>query len=174
MRKAERSESLDLATIQRLALALGVEQARLMNTELDEAKIQVALDYIEAFNRRDPEAVAAIFHEEGSVTVMTDPGLPGGGLFAGKDGVKEWAGVCMEAMRMQPMTPEMFHIDVVGEYVLIRSIGDIRVDSRRTDRSVMASVAAEFRVRNSKALSLRIFADTLAISRLYQTDSETE
>ena len=46
VRKAERSEPLDLATIERLALALGVGQAHLIAVESDEDKIQVARDYI--------------------------------------------------------------------------------------------------------------------------------
>ena len=103
---------------------------------------------------------------------MTDPGLPGGGLFAGKDGVRKWASLCMDSMHMEQVSPEMFHIDVSGEYVLLRSIADIRVESRRTPRAVTASVASEFRVRGGKILSLRIFADTLAIGRLYLDDGE--
>lgn len=174
VRKAERSEPLDLATIKRLALALGADSSELNFVEpSDEAKLQVAWEYVRAFNERDPDSVAAIFHEDGSVNVMSDPGLPGGGLFTGEDGVREWARLSMDVMHMEQVSPEMVQVDVAGEYVLLRSRRDIRIESPRTQRAVTASVASEFRVRDGKVLSLRIFADTLAIGRLYQDDDES-
>jgi len=169
VRKAEKSGHVDQSTVDSLSAALGIPRTDLIDGPalvLEEANLQVAQSWFAAFNQRKPEVVAELFHEDGSVTVMADENLPGGGRFAGRDGVLRWAAVCFAAMRTEPMTPDMFQFDPVGQFVFARSIREIQVTSLQTQKSVTASAAHEFRIERGRILSHRIFADSDAIARL--------
>lgn len=177
IRKAEKSQPVDSSILKNLADALGVEQSAFVDTasaHREQHVLEVALSWLNAFNTRDPVAVAELYHAAGSVTVMADPKLPGGGQFLSREGVQQWASVCFEAMITEPMTSNMFQIDVAGDYVILRSIVAIQVTSLLTHRSVGAAAAHEFQIQEGKILSHRIFADSDAIASLFRDTAQSE
>ncbi len=177
LRKAEKSQHIDQCTVDRIALALKLEATDLINSaalDVEQANIQLVLSWQEAFNRRDPVAMAELFHTDGSVTVMADIPMPGGGEFLGKDGVLEWGRVCFATMRTQHITRDMFQIDAAGDFVFMRGLTDVEVTSLITNQTAKASAAHEFRIRNGKIAALRVITNTAAIAKILQKiDDET-
>jgi len=175
LRKAEKSQRVDQSTLKRIAEALNVELPKLINAaalEREQANIQLVLDWQEAFNRRDAAAVAEFFHEDGSVTVMTDVPIPGGGEFLGKEAVYQWAKTCFETYLTEPITPEMMQIDAVRDLVFLRGKTDVEMTVINTNQSTKASATHEFRIKNGKILSHRVVTNTALFAKLVEQAEE--
>jgi ketosteroid isomerase-like protein len=169
VRKAEKSGHVDQSIVESLSQTLGIEPRNLIDTALldrEGGDIEIAMSWLDTFNQRDAERLAELYHEEGTLKVMMDDKLLGGGLFIGRTGVTQWASVCFDAMLTEQVTHNMFQIDVAGCFVFVRSIRDLQVTSLRTNQHIYAPVACEFQMRMGKIWSHRIFSDTDAIARL--------
>jgi len=169
VRNAERSRHVDLSTVERIAVVLGVEHGELVDSlgvGQERENVKLVMKYHEAFNGRDPDAMADLFHDDGKVAVVSDVPLPGGGEFVGKQGVLMWAKTCMEAYRTQEITADMMEIDAVRDLVFVRGKTDRQVTSVQTGKSARASAMLEFRVREGKIASLRIVTNTAVFERI--------
>jgi len=175
LRKAEKSGHVDQSTVERLAQTLGVEPQELIDAgslEQETANIQLILDWQKVFNRRDPAAIADFFHEDGSVTVMSDIPIPGGGEFSGKEAVYQWANICFEPYLTEPITPDMMQIDAIRDLVFVRGKIDVEVTVINTNQSGKASATHEFRIRDGKILTHRVVTNTALFAKLIEKAEE--
>ncbi len=175
VRKAEKSGHVDPSIVLRLAAALGIKQQDLLDNgalDREQANIEVALASLDGFNRRDPDAIASCFHDEGSISVLFETKFPGGGEFQGKDAIRQWAEITFQAMLTEQITPDMYRVDAVGEFVFIRTVREIEVTSLANQITVHAQVAHEFRILDGKIISQRMFPDTAALTQLIEESDE--
>jgi ketosteroid isomerase-like protein len=109
---------------------------------------------VEAYQRRDAEALRAITHEEGEVFTLTE-GETEGEPFRGHAGIDEWLEHELdpwEEFRVEPI-----EIRAVGDRVLMRS----RVTARGKGSSVElnAETGSVFEFRAGKIVRMRAFLD---------------
>jgi len=109
---------------------------------------------VEAYQRRDAEALRAITHEEGELFTLTE-GEMEGEPFRGHAGIDEWLEHELdpwEEFRVEPL-----EINAVGDRVLMRS----RVTARGKGRSVEldAETGTVFEFRDGKIVRMRAYLD---------------
>ena len=89
---------------------------------VEERNVQIARQAIDAYNRRDQEAVLAFLADD--VEVFSSPELPNGGTFRGRAGYREWIGQWVEAWDEHRV--EVIDVESVGDrhmLVAVRQFG---------------------------------------------------
>lgn len=174
VRAAEHSRPIDVATLQRLAAALGVTHSEIAvpaEKELLNANKRAVWRYIEAFNARSPDAVANSFLEDGCIMIMAGPELPGGGKwYRGHDGIREWATMSFSSFIAGKITEDMCEIDVVEDTVLLR-IAQPVVTSVRTGKQGVVPIMTEFKISNDRIAMMRTFVLSGAMEEIERSSS---
>jgi len=171
LRSAERSQSMDAATLRRIAARLGVGYRDIiadMPHDRRDVNIAAAERYIRAFNARDPDAVAQCFCEDGAVIVLADPRLPGTGEFRGQERIREWATMCFENYLAEQLNEDKYHINAVGDYVFVRLLRPT-LQCLITGKQTTVSVISEFEIAEGKVAMLRTYPESGAVERITLT-----
>lgn len=168
LRSAERGKRLDIASLRRIAVGLGVDYHDIVvevPADRREASVAVAMEFMRAFDARDPDAVADCFCENGAVIVFADPNLPGAGEFRGRERVHEWARACFAAFLAEPVHQGTYFVEAVGDRVFLRHESQ-RLESLTTGRHTKATVMSEFELTEGKIATLQIFPESSAVERI--------
>lgn len=114
IRRAERGERVDLATLNRLAQTLGVDLAQLIVSEPFTAAMQDVLreafrQWSQAWNARNIEVVLDLYHENAVLHLPGGPTIPFGGNHLGKAEIGRvtemvWATVPQEQHPIEEVT----------------------------------------------------------------------
>jgi transcriptional regulator with XRE-family HTH domain len=172
IRSAEHSKRLDVATLRRIAVRLGVECRDLVDDESrngSNAHIAAVERWIAAFNARDAEAVARCFGEDGVINVLADPALPGAGEFRGVARITTWARICFATYLAELITPSMYQLDAVGDFVFVR-VERPQLKCLLNGNQSPVSVMWEFLVTGDNISRMRIYPESGAIERMVFTD----
>jgi transcriptional regulator with XRE-family HTH domain len=170
IRKAENSKRVDVDTALRIATALGVAIGELVESpsaERQQQNTQVAETWVEAFNARDPEAVADCFHKDGAIHVLAEPSIPGAGEFRGREQVRQWAQTTFETFHSEPVTRDMYAVDAVRDYVFLR-VENVTVKCLPSGKQTKASAMWEFTIRGGKIVRLKIYPESGAMEAIYR------
>ena len=168
IRNAEHSKRVDVATLRRIAARLGVEYREVLTEDSPtqrDARVAAAERWIAAFNARDKDAIVQCFDEQGKVIVLADPALPGTGEYRGCEQIRHWAEVCFATFLTEPITPSMYEVDAVGDYVFVR-VDRPRLKCLLNGNESRVSVMWEFTVRNSQILQFRAYPESGTIERM--------
>jgi transcriptional regulator with XRE-family HTH domain len=168
VRSAEHSKRLDFATLCRIADKLGVpfkDIAVLDSPDSRRSNIQAVERWIAAFNAREPAAVAACFHEQGSITVLADRALPGSGEYRGRASIRSWAETCFATFLAQTITPSMYRLDAADDYVFVR-VERPKLTCLLNGNQTLATVMWEFHVQDGLLSNFRVYVDSGVIERM--------
>ncbi len=168
IRSTEHSKRVDVATLRRIAVRLGIDFREIVakvSMDRREANIAAAMAFMRAFDERDPNAVAACFHEDGVLVVFADPRLPAAGEYRGNDRIRQWAESNFAAFRSSQAANGAYHIEAIGDLVYLRVVA-LQVEHVETRRRSEVTTLVEHEVRDGKIVALRMFPESGAVERI--------
>jgi transcriptional regulator with XRE-family HTH domain len=168
LRRAERSQRLDIASLRRIAARLDVTVQDLIAekyADRREANLAATWRFLQAFNAHDSGGVAESFCEDGVILIMADPAVPGAGEFRGRDQIRRWAEICFTNFRTDPVTPENSRMDVVGDLVFNR-LDRPHLEFLPTGKQANVYLTSEFRIASGLIAELWIYPESGAIERM--------
>jgi transcriptional regulator with XRE-family HTH domain len=173
IRKAEKDGRVDLATLRRIAAALNVTSADLDHPPADarateQANLQVILGWIDAFNRRDVDAILECWHDDGVLQIPGMEGVPAGGTFCGKDEIRAHQELAFQTYRTEHLVLGNIQVNAVDNFVFAR--GNASVVHIPSGRETRCYAVHEFRLEAEKIAEHLVITDTRAFQQLLQDD----
>ncbi len=164
LRRAERAERVDIRTLDKLAVALGVPSRQvLLPTDAaaeHDAERNAALfrAWNEAHFRCDLEETHALYHPEAIVSIPGAADLPGGGDYHGAEAIRAHLRMNYQTFQTEPVSPDDYRIDTAGDIVWVRGTAIAVV--RATGHRFTAMVVHELEVRDGLIYRHTIVTDT--------------
>jgi transcriptional regulator with XRE-family HTH domain len=168
LRSAEHSRRVDVATLRRIALRLGIDVREIISgapKDERDSTIAAAERFLQAFNVRHPDAVADSFCEDGVIIIVAHPALPGAGEFRGREQIRRWAETCFEAYRTDPVSRGNSRIDAVGDLVFVR-LERPHLEYRPTGVQANVYLTSEFKIADGLIATLWIYPESGAMERM--------
>jgi transcriptional regulator with XRE-family HTH domain len=172
IRRAEQGKALDVGTLSRIAEALDtVLSAIVQHAEKRRDQVQLNIQTIHrwrnAFNARDVDCMATIYHQHAAL--ILPEGLPGGGTFRGKAEIRRQAEIAFQHLDTEQVTPKMMRTHAVDNFVFVR--GKTACTVIATGVTFISEVLHEFQFEDGLVIRHTGLLDTLSIAKCL--DSET-
>jgi transcriptional regulator with XRE-family HTH domain len=167
VRKAEQSKRLDIGSLARLALALGMELHHVVRSPnplaaMLNARRKAIAKWQAAWSARDAAALVALYHEQAVVNLPGGPRIPFGGEFHGKEAVQRAAELAWTIVKNLPPTFHNYTLLMSGDIAVLFGMCGIRL---LEGREIRLSSTHLFGFEKILIRSHRVDFDTLAFSQ---------
>jgi transcriptional regulator with XRE-family HTH domain len=124
IRKAERSQRLDLATLTRISFALEVEVSDLIvpmrsHRELEISRRDAVLRWHRAWDARDVEALLSVYHDAAVLHQPGEPAIPFAGEHRGKQAIRRAHEIAWSTCKTDPVGADDFRLLVSDNSVIL-------------------------------------------------------
>jgi transcriptional regulator with XRE-family HTH domain len=172
LRKAERGQRVDLATLTRISCTLNVDAGNLImaaRTPLDlELRRRDAIRrWHHAWDTRDMEAFLSIYHDEAVLHLPGAPDIPFAGEHHGKEAIRRTHEICWSLSETEPTLDEDCSLLVSDNTVVLIAKKGVRLSDGRTVKLWCLQVFT-FLPESELVIDQRVEYDTLSVARMLQ------
>lgn len=125
VRKSEQGKRIDVTPLSRLAQALGLEVGQLItlepaDPELQERRREAVWTWSRAFDAHNLDLMLSVYHEDAVLRVPAPPGAPYGGVFRGKEAIRQCNEAAWASQKQEPCRPGELTMHVVDHVITLR------------------------------------------------------
>ena len=170
VRKAEHGKRMDLKTLARLSLVLGIDVSRLVvreypTTGTDHFYVRVVEEWLNAFDARDIERLMSVYHHDAILHLPGYPDIPFGGRHVGLTEIRNATELAWKTAQTSPQHPGDCTITVSGESVFYYGLRGLH---RPNGERVMLSAIHVFHFEGQKVIEHLVEYDTVAAAEILE------